>query len=159
MPKRRPRGNSCERGKITQVGLSREVGVGKDFTEGLAGIATGAHSIFRSPSEEAGSTLKVRECQVSCVCAHACAHKLARPHALLWWTVYLPTQSGGKGPEILQQTKSLQSAPRGAKENRPRAYAGPSGFLVPESQPRYCTDNAPSLRRSPLESKAALFPK
>lgn len=33
MPKRRPRGNSCERGKITQVGLSREVGVGKDFTE------------------------------------------------------------------------------------------------------------------------------
>lgn len=52
-----------------------------------------------------------------CVCVHT--HKHARPHPLLWCTVYLQKQTNIKSPDILQQTKCLQSAPRGARENRP----------------------------------------
>lgn len=61
MPERRPRGNSCNRGEITQVGLSREVGMGKDFTEDWLALpqehtpSLEAHQRRRAPPSKSGS--------------------------------------------------------------------------------------------------------
>lgn len=116
MPGRRPRGNSCEGGAVTQVGLPREVGGGKDFTGDWLAPAAGSHPSFvRSPFRESWPHLQSPGAPGGLCCA--CTHPRAgTAPSLRWWTVYRQTQTNGKTPDIPKQTKCLQSAPHGARE-------------------------------------------
>lgn len=137
MPGGRPRGNSCKRGVLTQVGLSREVGGRKDFTEDGLTLLAGTHRIFiRSPFGEGGLYLKSQRMPGGLACVNVFAHMHAQP-ILFWGGLFIFRH---KPMEKVRKSCSKQSAstlhPMGQeKADLTLKLPAPSGFLVPESQP------------------------